>query len=439
MKNKLMKIAPLALIAVLGACNGGGEAPKKTTWKDTKEFIEQFEKGEKITKNDGWKIFKNNLLSTTNDKITNASIQTLDYMPYWTLREGLEESDYAENVKKLDQTETYKRYNNNVIETSIDYSKYPYDAANAGEYPATGLATDPVTFFGKGFIYYNEDEPSEECFHYTYTQGDDAESLDPTDSYSFHASGEYNKKAKSVNSPKKVSDTILSVKEDVEVSFAYYAAAWGGSDSDDTVEEVSTAERTEDGGFRLHYCGDICMRLYSAERVWGYEYDDDDDDYEFPIKKETSNYDGCYVDRRIRFEYSLELDAEGVVTSFKAYDFSYWTTRYGDTQYQPVAPTEKMQDPYFAYPLSNETIQNLKAEGRLVVADKVGDVENPYTGESFDDYLPYTAYFIESSSKDNGDFDKTNLPDASIYRKKNETDSGNAWFDANDLFPSEFL
>ena len=443
MKNKFLKFAPIALIAIAGtAC--GNDTPRvtpKKTFRDTKEFIEQFEVGQEIKKADAWKIFKGDLLSSKGTEVNNASIRELSYEPYWVLSEGLEESDYEQYVHKLDKTTTFKRYNNNVYETSIDYTKYSYDPANAGDYPADGLSKTPTQYYGEGYLYYDATEPANENFHYIYTQGPTADELDPNHPYSFAASGPYNSRAKKVENPKDLADTIAVVRDDVEVSFSYYASAWGSGSDGYMIDEVSKATRTEDG-FEIYFRGDICMKLYSAERVWGYEYDDDDEDYEYPLSRNAraDQFVGCYVDRRIRFEYTLSFDNEGVIQGFTAYDFSYWTTLYRDTQY--VEPKFKFQDPYFAYPLSNEVINELKQGDRMVVPEVLMDgvTANPYDGSEYDDYLPYEAFYVTADGVDNGEFDKAQLPDISIYRpKEDDTDVGNAWFNANDLFDSGIL
>ena len=426
MKKNLFGIAPICLLAVVGMAScGGGDAPKADP-KNLKEFIEQFQVGETISRTDALKVFSPAIIESNDKSVTNAFHAYNCYEPYWALADGQDDDVYERNVQKSAITEEFHKYNGGIYTTATDYERYGFDRSTITDPDEDdGLAKEPVKYVGNGYI-----SVDDEKIEYIYTQNESVQ-----DPFSFVDSGTNEpERLEMLEAAGGLSGQLLQAISDVNESFGYYSTAWTDLNS----EEAFSAERLENGGFKVKYTGDLCMNLYSAERLWGWTYAKDDEKYTTPLSQKTDRYNGIYVDRRISFRYTVEFDKDGYLAEANAVYFSYWTKIMKDTQYDPT-------DPIPNYPLSDEETAKLKEPGRLVEPEylyetgedgKKKEIKNPYTGESFDDYLPYEQDIFRTDGKDNGEF-AGEAPLAADYREQDGTDIG-AWISAKDLFAEIF-
>ena len=427
MKKKLFGIAPVCLLAVVGmaSCGGGGQSGGNEP-KNLKEFIAQFTVGQEISRTDALKIFASPLIESNDASVTNASHIYNCYEPYWTLADGQDEEVYEKAVNKSAIKEEFHKYNGGIYTTAVDYERYGYDKSTVVDPDEDdGLAKEPVKYVGNAYI-----EADDEKIQYIYTQNEDA-----NDPFSFVDEGDAeDERLEMLNEAGGLSGQLLQGIADVNEAFGYYSTNW----TDLTSKETFTAEKLENGGFKIEYKGDLCMNLYSAERLWGWTYAKDDEDYENPLSQKTDRYNGIYVDRRISFRYYVEFDKDGFIANARTIYFSYWTNILRDTEYEPT-------DPIPNYPLTDEEVEALNKPGRLVVpeylyeTDESGnkkEVKNPYTGENYDDYLPYEEDIFATDGKDNGEF-AGEAPEASAYRPQDGSDTG-AWINAKELFEEIF-
>lgn len=434
MANK--KFIPICLMATLLA---GCQSTTPSTGNALLDYMNTLEVGE-LKRKDVNKIFTNNLLNSNDKLVKDASYQELVYEPYWALSEGLEESEYAEYVKKSDKKQTYKVYDNNVVVCTGASTVYPYDKSTITEDDDDGISKTPTSYTDTATIWHDEDN---EKLRYVYDR--DPDNADGSENkYSFEASCDFDDYLfDDVIHAGGLGSLMTQAKEDVEDTFSLYAGAWSSSM---TKKENFAATKKEDGSVSINFTGDLCMDLYSAEFLWGWEFSKDKDgeyDYEHPVTKESSTFDNMYVDRRIRFSYAYEIDAKGFVTSASACYFSYLTRIYkdslgefqGDIYHADTNPEGKLK-----YPLDKTTIAALETPGRLVDVEYINGQPNPYLNTTYDDGLPYNIdYFTSKGSIDdaNKNYNKEELPNYSDYREQFDLVDTGVWVDAYALFMEE--
>lgn len=427
MNNK--KIAPVAMLTLLlTACPA-----TPTTGNPLVDYMNSLEVGA-LKRKEVDHIFKKNLLKSNDKAAKSSTYREILFTPYWSMSEGLEESEYAENVKKSDRSRSYKVYDNNIVLCHDDSTVYPYDKSTISEDDDTpdGIAKEPVVYSGDASIWHDE---AEDQLRYVYTRNNDV-----SNKYSFEAHADFDDYLfDDVIHDGGMGDIITQSKEDVEDTFSMYAGAWG----DMTRKETYSAVKNEDGSISIDFVGDLCMDLYSAEFLWGWEFEKDidgEDDYERPKKKETSDFDNMYVDRRIRFSYNYQIDPKGFVTSGRACYFSYLTRIYFDSLQEfsgNIYHETKNPEGILKRDLDKSTIDALQTPGRLVDVEYIGGKKNPYLNTEFDDGMIYNIDYFNCSGESNGDYSPELLPDYSGYRAQFDMVDTGVWVDAYELFMEE--
>lgn len=419
--NKI-KFVPVALLAVcaLAACGGkGGSTTSGSTTTTTgpvgpqtlKEFVAALADGEH-TKEEIEGIYAENILTSSDKDVKFANYNQLNYAPKWLYAEGQEESFYEENVMNLDVSETYKKFDNDVVVTDTNYSCYDYDPEASD--PEEGLADEPRTYKDKSHIYEEDDK-----MVYTYTRDKSAENA-----YSFSHSVDTSEALREMFFEGGGLSSYLAYSVSTyEELWAYYKEAW----SDLTPEETFTAVK-KDGALTVLNIGKLKMGLYSAERVWGYE-DYEEEEPKIP-SYDNPSFQGNYVDRCIKFQYGYTIDKDGFITNASCFEFAYSTTILADKNWEegdPIPPLGEDGDIY----LTEEYIAGLDLYVPETIIVNGNEIANPYTGKEFDDYLPHTILKFTTSGASLGNYEGE-IPDASLYRDSDATDTG-GWFDVKEM------
>ncbi len=420
--KKTLTLIPTALLAVCSV-TGCDNSPKNLS-----EFVSQLSDGEH-TKSEIEPMMVDAIISSSDEKVTSASYEVYDYVPYSALTEGLEESEYEQAVHDLHQKQSYTRYDNDVVVTDETYSNYGYDKDMIDL--NDGISRTESAYVGTGYLYSDEDK----TLHYTYTQD-----KNPSNSYSFTY-------AKKVNDDDKnkilksggLSDTLLSSIKNVEEWYADYASY---VDSYDflTANENYVATKAENK-LNVSFKSSIDWEPYSLEFAWGWEYEETADgstDYTKPIEKVTDHYDGYYLKQQIIFNYDFSI-VDGFITDAYIVQFGYVITVYKDKNWKSGDPTPKED-------LTDEDLAKLDLEVAETMwfqsEDESGDIvyteyENPYNGKNIYTRLMYTIEKYTTSGASNGDFDTSKLPDASKYREDVEGDDVGAWISVQDIVELE--
>ena len=418
--KKNMRIIPAIAFTALFVTGCVSEPEKPSSGNLLLDALNDMEVGE-VKKKQVDKMFKTNILTASDKNVKKALYREDLFTPYWWYGEGEEESYYEENVKKSSRTRTYQVFDNEVIKTTDDSTIFPYDPStidvDAGE--DDGIATKATNIKGEAFIYHDVDE---EKLQYTYTRNENINNpfsftggID-FDSFLFddclHDGG--------------LGAEIAQAKEDVEDTFNSFAAQV----SDWERFEEFKAVKNEDGSFSVTFTGDLCMPMYPAEWVWGYNFAPDDDDRTTPISP-TSDHDYYvhhYVDRRIRTHYEFQIDKNAIITYGTATYISYHTSVLKDT-----SESYSVKQKNLVYPLTRDMINEIRPY--LEVPETFRGSANPYIAEDYfyDDYLPYNIDYFEGSGETQGNFEMDNLPDPTDYRLiENMSDVG-AWINAYNL------
>lgn len=401
---KKAKFIPATLLAVcaLTSCGGGGGSSEEKKVTTVKEFVANLKDGD-VSKEQLSKLFEGELLATADEGVKYATMNEKDYAPKWAFVEGLEEEEYEKLVHNLDTTSSFKRYDNDVIITDTDYTCYNYDK-DAGE---EGLAKDPVKYKDKAYIYKEGDG-----LRYTYLFDNDR-----ADDSTFTALGQLNDLSKKwFTSGGGLSYLLPELMSVYQEYVDYYGSQ---------IEITETYEGKKANGelhvsqtARLHI-----MKMYSAERVWGYE----DYQKETPTQKTelADGLKGHYVDRAwvVKYEYTIK---DGYIQDVTYYGTVYNTILYKDKNY-------KEGDPLPAYELTDEYIAGLDLFiPETVVWGSKGEIKNPYPGTGYDSYLPHDVVTFTTNGTSLGNYDTTKLPDPTGLREARTTDHGN-WFDVQDI------
>lgn len=429
---KFAKTLPLALLSTLLLAGCGEQENRPTTLK---ELYDAFEDGEIDGQKVDSYIFGGQngeaLLSSKDGQYNKVDKTHGIYYPIWMWAEGLDDEDYEERVFKGTESQSFQRYENDVIvaseETSMRTFNKDYDPQDEDD---DGLTKDPTKNFS-GVATINKTEDGKIGYHYVR---DDKLRPDMTN-YNFYQETENSEETvEKVFSGAAMGSEAYLIATDAFSQFSQYSTQW-----DDLTALESYKASKGDGKLKYQYAGDLCMDLYSAERLWAWEYADDDEDYEEPINKTTEEYNGIYVDRRIRFSVELEIDSEGFLTYIKATYFSYWTRLLRDPNYTAA-------DDLPGYPLVNDdfTEDDLAAlKARLYepktipTSDGKSEQNNPYYGGYVTSNLPYEYDEFKLSGASLGNFDESKLPSHDGMRDNDGTDEG-VWINALELLEEEF-
>ena len=403
MKKSYIALLPTALLAISTATGCSSEDALT-------KYVKGLKVGE-VTQEQVDHIFTENLYDINDSKITHSTYTMKDYTPYWLVGPGQPEEDYESIVRNLQQTIEYKRYNNNVVVCNETFKNYPYDKNQVKDDDSEGFSTTKVEYKAKEYIYLDEEKGTA---NYIYTRNNSA-----TDPYSFAFSRET---AEGImdkyNEGPKTSSNLLSMISDVNQLYEGYSSAKG-------VNPVSEykAVKSEDGKLKVSFDGRLKFDLYSAERYWGWKYAETDTEYANPLTKETSDYDGLYVDMGINVRYSFTID-QGIVASAEAVYFGYYRYLLKDRNYKTGDPVPEVK-------LSADYIAGLDLYLPETITDNGSEIPNPFTGQILSQ-LPHTYEKFENETRNFSNYSLSNLPDTTEYREADETDVG-AWFSVQDM------
>lgn len=401
--SKKTILIPTALLALCTLAGCGGKGGSSAANK-LDEFVKGLKEGE-VSKADLEGIYADGVFNASDASVKYATYEMLDYTPYWSIGSGQEESYYEENVHKLSSKESFRSYDNNIVVVTQDYSNLPYDKSAVVDEDSEGLASVATTYKGQGIIHASDDE-----VRYTYTRDSSA-----SNAYSFsHARDNAKGVLENYTQGGGLSENIAAGIKDVEETYAYYdgQVTWG------THVENFAASKDEKGVLTVNYTGDLNYDLYSAERYWGW------DDAENPTIKETSDYDGMYVQMGIRFAYSYTVN-NGFITAANATYFGYYRTLMKDKNWKSgdAVPDYELTDDYIA-------TLDLYVPDTITINGKT--TANPYTGKGVMSNLPYTLENFTTSGASLKSYDDADIPDESAYRDSDATDVG-CWFDVREM------
>lgn len=406
--KKLFTLIPTALIAMSVATGCGGNnaldsAVRKLSRKN-------------ISKDDLESLYAEGVFNSGDKDVKTASYRIDDYTPGDMINvDAYSDEELEQVIRKLDRTETFTSYDNNVVITTVDSSLNPFDKSQMSERDEDGYPVNecisPIAqkYKGEGVIWSADGD-----VNYVYTQDgkvgndysfyDHAPDVDGLFSHFANGGG--------------ISENMLAGMREAEDIYGQYAAnvTWANPN------EKFSAKR--DGSkLEVSWYGDLDYDLYSAERLWGYEYASDDEEYQNPIKKITNEFDGVYIQMGIRFGYAYTIDA-GFIKDAKVVYFGYYRILYKDANWQEGDPTPN-------YPMSQEEIDavtpNLYVPEKIKMDGKT--INNPYTGGIMSQ-LMHTVEYYNTSGDSNGDY-TGKMPDPAKYRAADFSDSG-CWFDASE-------
>ena len=427
--KKYAKLIPTSLVALcaLASCGESNNAEKN----ELEKFVDTLAVGD-LTEENVAPLFKNSLLATGDKSVTYSEYTSDEYSPYSAYVEGLDESQYEEYVKAQTVTETYRKYDNEVVLATIDYTNYPYDASLKDDTTQDGISKTATKYKGQTLIYRetSEDKTSD-TINYIYTQDSD-----PANAYSFFASAEYDEeKMNTFLTGGGLGETVIADVAAVDEWYESYSSSITEDELNEgySLNEIfsakkETVEDTVAAGAKdvtsshdvlsVKSINRIDFPVYSLEASWGCEYDETDTKHENP-KKLTTKYDGLYMGISMVFGYSLTIEY-GLVTSGTFIVHSYFGTIYEDANW-------KKGDATPSYNLTADDIAKLD----LTIAASLRDgSENPWDFQMIGSF-PYAYETVKSSNESLGNYRKTK-PDTSKYREADATDLG-SWFSVQDL------
>ncbi len=416
--KKTLTLIPTALLAVC-AVSGCGEKTKTLG-----DYVNELTEGVH-TKSEIEPLMVDSVLGSNDSLVKSASYELLDYVPYSALTSGLDDETYEQSVHKLHQTQTYNRYDNDVVVTTEEFSNYGYDKDMISANDRISLSES--AYVGTGYLYVDE----EEALHYTYTQDKNA-----ANGYSFATK----KKVKEEDRNKLLqsgglSDTLLASIKSVEEWYSDYSSeitSYAYLHANEEYKAVKSENKLD-----VSFKSSIDWDPYSLEFYWAYDYPEQSDgtyDYTKPSEKLTDHYDGYYLKQQIVFNYSFSI-VDGFITDAYVVQFGFVITVYKDNNWKTGDATPNKD-------LTEEDLANLD----LQVAETMWftnsdgsyvEYENPYDGNSIYARNMYTIEKYTTSGESLGDFDKSKLPDESKYRSDIETDDVGAWISVQDLVELE--
>lgn len=408
MKRNYIKSLPIALVGLLAlaGCDNNSEP-------NLANFVGNLKVGE-LTEEEVAPLFENNLLASNNKNIRFAEYSFNEYSPRWQFNDGLEDELYEQYVHNVDETYTFRRYDNDVVVTTEDVTRYDYDKTqyDPNDSFSTGLAKTPVTYNGKSIIYAEKPTEEDEEGNITciYTRNNKA-----SDPYSFVDKTEYNEDlmdkvlhggAGGVEAMYDVQASIDNVKD----SYDSYASGIQGIYENSLNTKYT---KNEDGSLEVVYSAILYMTPWSAEANWAYE-EVQGEDGETTKRKTTNAYDGMYVKLGYVFSYYLKI-AEGFVADAQFIHF-------GITAYLLKDNNWKSGDPTPNEDLTEEELSKLD----LVPTDTLADGSANYVQGGIMSKNPYTFETLKTDGENLGNYRKT-MPKESEYRVSDMSDYG-CWF-----------
>ncbi len=399
--KKTLKITPAALIAVC-ALTGCNSYSSKLA-----EFVGKLD-ANNLTKDAIKGIYETSILESNDANVTKASYAVADYVPYSALQDGQDESVYETYVHDLNQTETFTKYDNNVVVTTTEYSCYNYDKDMIED--NDGISLTEVAFIGTGYIYkdgsdtrytYTQDKSAENVYSFTY-----AKKIDAEDEKKFFNGGG-------------LGSTLKNSVEAVEENYEYYAGQASSYDWLTASDEFEA--KKEDKKLTVNYLGSLKWDVFSMERAWGCDADTGEKEYDY--------WDGYYFQQEIVFSYSYIIN-DGFIEAARIIQSAYVMTVYKDKNWKEGDPTP-------AEELSKDEIAALDLEVASTVylydGTKYNEYPNPYNGDNIYTGAAYTIEQYSAVGGSQGTFDTTKIPDKSKYRDEIEADDTGAYLSVQDL------
>ena len=403
MKKNYIKTLPIALVGLLAlaGCDNNEEP-------NLGKFVSNLKVGE-LTEEEVAPLFENNLLASNNKNIRFAEYTFTEYSPRWQYNDGLDEELYEQYVHNVDETYTFRRYDNDVVVTTEDVTRYDYDKSqyDPNDSFSTGLSKTAVTYNGKSIIY--AEKPSEEneegSLTCIYTRNNKA-----SDPYSFVDKTEYNEDLmdKIIHGGAGGVEAMYDVQASIEnVKDSYDSYASGLKDVYENLLDTKYT-KNEDGSLEVVYSARLFMTPWSAEANWAYE------EVDGVNTKTTNAYDGMYVKIGYVFSFYLKI-VDGFVSNAQFIHFGITAYLLKDNNWKSGDPTPNVD-------LTAEELSKLDLVQTDTLAD--GSANNVQGGIMSNN--PYTFEILKTDGENLGNYRKT-MPNESDYRVSDPSDYG-CWF-----------
>ena len=414
MKKNYLKLVPATLlVALLAACNNGGNPSTSTSDPETpvepvnglEEWVNGLSGEVSVEEFNG--LFEEGVLDSHDQFVTQSAFEYEDFAPRWAYVDGRTEEEYAEWVHHKVQAGSFKRHSNDVIAITQEYICAPYNKDledEDPEYPEK-IDYDNIERFKDDIIIFEQ----ENVTNYVMTRDGD-----PANVWSFVARRDSEEGLmKELGQQGGLTGDIVNEISYVEEAFAYYANAYAANYS----SEESFVANAKDGVLVASYTGniDITPKPVPLEVVWG------------NTPAEKAAFAGLYMKQYLSFYYDIEI-SNGVVSYFEAGEYGIARTILKDKNW-------KSGDPTPSYPLTDEQAAALDLyvpetipwpyddNGKAVSSiSDITVIENQYVG-GYTTFHPFTTFACAESSAKVGSYLKT-LPTISDYRDEDGTDEG---------------